>query len=145
MENRLNLYNTLTKKVETFVPRVDGKVSMYTCRQYDRNQFERHGTQIHEVLDSIKNQDDTHHDPESLNEIYRPYQDDNAEGCDDGGHHGQSPEPDAKFILITQGRYEDHDAEQNQEYACDSYLVTSFRSSTVTPLGLLMSMLATSA
>ena len=31
MENRLNLYNTLTKKVETFVPRVDGKVSMYTC------------------------------------------------------------------------------------------------------------------
>lgn len=31
MENRLQLYNTLTKRVETFVPNVDGKVAMYTC------------------------------------------------------------------------------------------------------------------
>ncbi len=31
MENRLNIYNTLTKKVEQFVPNVDGKVAMYTC------------------------------------------------------------------------------------------------------------------
>ena len=31
MENRLNLYNTRTRTVEPFVPRVDGKVSMYTC------------------------------------------------------------------------------------------------------------------
>ncbi|MBQ8281317.1 MAG: cysteine--tRNA ligase [Lachnospiraceae bacterium] len=31
MENRLNIYNTLTKKVEPFVPNVDGKVAMYTC------------------------------------------------------------------------------------------------------------------
>ena len=31
MENRLNIYNTLTKKVETFVPNEDGKVAMYTC------------------------------------------------------------------------------------------------------------------
>ena len=31
MENQLNLYNTLTKKVEPFVPRVEGKVQMYTC------------------------------------------------------------------------------------------------------------------
>ena len=31
MENRLQLYNTLTKKVEPFVPNVDGKVAMYTC------------------------------------------------------------------------------------------------------------------
>lgn len=31
MENRLQIYNTLTKKVELFVPNVDGKVAMYTC------------------------------------------------------------------------------------------------------------------
>ncbi|MBR6274755.1 MAG: cysteine--tRNA ligase, partial [Lachnospiraceae bacterium] len=31
MENRLNIYNTLTKRVEKFVPNTDGKVSMYTC------------------------------------------------------------------------------------------------------------------
>lgn len=31
MENRLNIYNTLTKKVERFVPNEDGKVAMYTC------------------------------------------------------------------------------------------------------------------
>ena len=31
MENRLRIYNTLTRKVETFVPNVDGKVGMYTC------------------------------------------------------------------------------------------------------------------
>ncbi len=31
MENRLNVYNTLTKKVELFVPNEDGKVGMYTC------------------------------------------------------------------------------------------------------------------
>ncbi len=31
MENRLSLYNTLTRAVEPFVPREDGKVSMYTC------------------------------------------------------------------------------------------------------------------
>ena len=31
MENRLFLYNTLTRSVEKFIPNVDGKVSMYTC------------------------------------------------------------------------------------------------------------------
>lgn len=31
MENKLQLYNTLTRKNETFVPHTDGKVSMYTC------------------------------------------------------------------------------------------------------------------
>ena len=31
MENRLTIYNTLTKKEELFVPNVDGKVAMYTC------------------------------------------------------------------------------------------------------------------
>ncbi len=31
MENRLSFYNTLTKKVERFVPNTDGKVAMYTC------------------------------------------------------------------------------------------------------------------
>lgn len=31
MENRLQIYNTLSKKVEQFVPNVDGKVAMYTC------------------------------------------------------------------------------------------------------------------
>ncbi len=31
MENRVSFYNTLTKKVELFVPNEDGKVAMYTC------------------------------------------------------------------------------------------------------------------
>lgn len=31
MENRLSFYNTLTKKVEQFIPNEDGKVTMYTC------------------------------------------------------------------------------------------------------------------
>ncbi len=31
MEDRLMMYNTLSKKVEKFVPNVDGKVAMYTC------------------------------------------------------------------------------------------------------------------
>lgn len=31
MENKINLYNTLTKKIDNFVPVEDGKVSMYTC------------------------------------------------------------------------------------------------------------------
>ncbi len=31
MENKLSFYNTLTKKVELFVPNEDGKVAMYTC------------------------------------------------------------------------------------------------------------------
>lgn len=31
MENRISFYNTLTKKIELFVPNVDGKVAMYTC------------------------------------------------------------------------------------------------------------------
>ncbi len=31
MENRMMLYNTLSKKVELFVPNEDGKVAMYTC------------------------------------------------------------------------------------------------------------------
>ena len=31
MENKLSFYNTLTRKVEKFVPNVDGKVAMYTC------------------------------------------------------------------------------------------------------------------
>ncbi len=31
MENKLNLFNTLTKKVEPFIPNEDGKVKMYTC------------------------------------------------------------------------------------------------------------------
>lgn len=31
MENKLYFYNTLTKKVEQFIPREEGKVSMYTC------------------------------------------------------------------------------------------------------------------
>ncbi len=31
MENKLFFYNTLTKKVEQFVPNADGKVAMYTC------------------------------------------------------------------------------------------------------------------
>ena len=31
MENELQIYNTLTRRVERFVPNVDGKVAMYTC------------------------------------------------------------------------------------------------------------------
>ncbi len=31
MENRMEIYNSLTKKVEPFVPNEDGKVKMYTC------------------------------------------------------------------------------------------------------------------
>ncbi|WP_026523325.1 MULTISPECIES: cysteine--tRNA ligase [unclassified Butyrivibrio] len=31
MENKLNIYNTLTKKIDNFVPNEDGKVAMYTC------------------------------------------------------------------------------------------------------------------
>ncbi len=31
MENKLSLYNTLTRKVEQFIPNEDGKVAMYTC------------------------------------------------------------------------------------------------------------------
>ncbi|MBQ4524271.1 MAG: cysteine--tRNA ligase [Lachnospiraceae bacterium] len=31
MENNMKLFNTLTKKVETFIPNEDGKVNMYTC------------------------------------------------------------------------------------------------------------------
>ena len=31
MENKLNLYNTLSKRVELFVPNEPGKVKMYTC------------------------------------------------------------------------------------------------------------------
>ena len=31
MENKLHFYNTLTRKVEQFVPNEDGKVAMYTC------------------------------------------------------------------------------------------------------------------
>lgn len=31
MENKVQLFNTLTRKVETFVPNEDGKVAMYTC------------------------------------------------------------------------------------------------------------------
>ena len=31
MENRVSIYNTLTRRVEKFVPNEDGKVGMYTC------------------------------------------------------------------------------------------------------------------
>ncbi len=31
MENKLTIYNTLTRKTERFVPNEDGKVAMYTC------------------------------------------------------------------------------------------------------------------
>ncbi|MGN0342507.1 MAG: cysteine--tRNA ligase [Roseburia sp.] len=31
MENKMHIFNTLTRKVENFVPNVDGKVNMYTC------------------------------------------------------------------------------------------------------------------
>ena len=31
MENRVKIFNTLTRKVETVIPNVDGKIAMYTC------------------------------------------------------------------------------------------------------------------
>ncbi len=31
MENKLHMYNTLTRKVEQFIPNEDGKAAMYTC------------------------------------------------------------------------------------------------------------------
>ena len=31
MENKVSIFNTLTRKVEKFVPNEDGKVAMYTC------------------------------------------------------------------------------------------------------------------
>ena len=31
MENRVKIFNTLTRKVENFIPNEDGKVNMYTC------------------------------------------------------------------------------------------------------------------
>ena len=31
MENRVTIFNTLTKKVETIIPNEDGKIGMYTC------------------------------------------------------------------------------------------------------------------
>ncbi len=31
MENRIKIFNTLTKKVETVIPNEDGKIAMYTC------------------------------------------------------------------------------------------------------------------
>lgn len=31
MENKINLYNTLTKKTDRFIPNEDGRVAMYTC------------------------------------------------------------------------------------------------------------------
>ncbi len=31
MENKMQFYNTLSKKVETFIPNEEGKVAMYTC------------------------------------------------------------------------------------------------------------------
>ena len=31
MENNVKICNTLTRRVETFVPNEDGKVKMYTC------------------------------------------------------------------------------------------------------------------
>ena len=31
MENKVSFYNTLTRKVERFIPNEDGKVAMYTC------------------------------------------------------------------------------------------------------------------
>jgi len=31
MENKVQLFNTLTRKVETLIPNVDGKINMYTC------------------------------------------------------------------------------------------------------------------
>ena len=31
MENNFKFYNTLTRQVDTVIPRVDGKIGMYTC------------------------------------------------------------------------------------------------------------------
>lgn len=31
MENNFKVYNTLTRQIDTVVPRVDGKIGMYTC------------------------------------------------------------------------------------------------------------------
>jgi cysteinyl-tRNA synthetase len=31
MENKFNIYNSLTRKVEPIIPNVDGKINMYTC------------------------------------------------------------------------------------------------------------------
>ena len=31
MENKVKIFNTLTRKVETVIPNVDGKIAMYTC------------------------------------------------------------------------------------------------------------------
>ena len=31
MENKVYLFNTLTRKVENLIPNVDGKINMYTC------------------------------------------------------------------------------------------------------------------
>ena len=31
MENKVQFYNTLNRRVETFIPNEDGKVAMYTC------------------------------------------------------------------------------------------------------------------
>lgn len=31
MENKFNIYNSLTKKIELLIPNVDGKINMYTC------------------------------------------------------------------------------------------------------------------
>ena len=31
MENNFKFYNTLTRQIDTVVPRVDGKIGMYTC------------------------------------------------------------------------------------------------------------------
>ena len=31
MENKFMLYNTLSRKVETIIPREEGKIAMYTC------------------------------------------------------------------------------------------------------------------
>ena len=34
MENNFKFYNTLTRQIDTVVPRVDGKIGMYTYRKY---------------------------------------------------------------------------------------------------------------
>ena len=31
MENKFNFYNTLTRNIDTVIPNVEGKISMYTC------------------------------------------------------------------------------------------------------------------
>ena len=31
MENKFKFYNTLTRNIDTLIPNVDGKISMYTC------------------------------------------------------------------------------------------------------------------